>query len=135
MLNLAERREKRCVKIERKIGAAGSFCMDQSFFRFLFRLTQKSKQSGLSKSEKSLAKRNATLLSSHLLVSRHPVQKSKFGACTVTGYCSFKKSSHYRSFWLRCFRKKAKRFPDFMTICTTPEMSPNPEMIPKSTPK
>ena len=30
------------------------------------------------------------LLSSHLLISRHPVQKSKFGACTVTGYCSFK---------------------------------------------
>ena len=30
------------------------------------------------------------LLSSHLLNSRHPVQKSKFGACAVTGYCSFK---------------------------------------------
>ena len=30
------------------------------------------------------------LLSSHLLISGHPVQKSKFGACTVTGYCSFK---------------------------------------------
>ena len=30
------------------------------------------------------------LLSSHLLISRHPVQKSKFGACAVTGYCSFK---------------------------------------------
>ena len=29
------------------------------------------------------------LLSSHLLISGHPVQKSKFGACTVTGYCSF----------------------------------------------
>ena len=28
------------------------------------------------------------LLSSHLLISRHPVQKSKFGACAVTGYCS-----------------------------------------------
>ena len=60
MLNLAERRKKRCVKIEKKIGAAGNFCMDQSYFRFLFRLTRKSKQSGLSKSEKSLAKRNAT---------------------------------------------------------------------------
>ena len=35
--------------------------MDQSYFRFLFRLARKSKQSGLSKSEKSLAKRNATL--------------------------------------------------------------------------
>ena len=35
--------------------------MDQSYFRFLFRLAGKSKQSGLSKSEKSLAKRNATL--------------------------------------------------------------------------
>ena len=30
------------------------------------------------------------LLSSHLLISRHPVQKSNFGACAVTGYCSFK---------------------------------------------
>ena len=29
------------------------------------------------------------LLSSRLLISRHPVQKSKFGACAVTGYCSF----------------------------------------------
>ena len=29
------------------------------------------------------------LLSSHLLISRHPVQKSKFGACAVTGYCYF----------------------------------------------
>ena len=31
------------------------------------------------------------LLSSHLLISWHPVQKSKFGACAVTGHCSFKK--------------------------------------------
>ena len=30
------------------------------------------------------------LLSSHLLISWHPVQKSKFLACTVMGYCSFK---------------------------------------------
>ena len=58
--NLAERRKKRCVKIEKKIRAASSFCMDQSYFRFLFRLARKSKQSGLSKSEKRLAKRNAT---------------------------------------------------------------------------
>ena len=29
------------------------------------------------------------LLASHLLISRHPVQKSKFDACSVTGYCSF----------------------------------------------
>ena len=29
------------------------------------------------------------LLSSHLLNSRHPVRKSKFGACAVTGYCPF----------------------------------------------
>ena len=36
--------------------------MDQSYFRFLFRLARKSKQSGLSKSEKSLAKRNATIV-------------------------------------------------------------------------
>ena len=29
------------------------------------------------------------LLSSHLLISRHPVQKSKFGASALTRYCSF----------------------------------------------
>ena len=34
------------------------------------------------------------LPSSHLLISRHPVQKSKFGACAVTGYCSFKTYPH-----------------------------------------
>ena len=38
---------------------------------------------------------DSTGFSSHYLCSRvvlnsgHPVQKSKFGACTVTGYCSF----------------------------------------------
>ena len=31
------------------------------------------------------------LLSSHLLISRHPVRKSKFGAYAVTGYCSLKR--------------------------------------------
>ena len=36
------------------------------------------------------------LLSSHLLISRHPVQKSKFGACAVTGYCSFNWRTHVR---------------------------------------
>ena len=30
------------------------------------------------------------LLSSHLLISRHPVQKLKFGGCALTEYCSFK---------------------------------------------
>ena len=59
---LAEKSKKRCVEIEKKIGAAGCCCMDQSYFRFLFRLARKSKQSGLSKSEKSLAKRNVTLI-------------------------------------------------------------------------
>ena len=29
------------------------------------------------------------LLSSHLLILQHPDQTSKFGACAVTGYCSF----------------------------------------------
>ena len=44
----------------------------------------------------SSAKRDANgffkvlLLSLHLLISRHPVRKSKFGSCAVTGYCSFK---------------------------------------------
>ena len=37
--------------------------MDQSYFRFLFQLTGKSKQSGLSKSERGLAKRSATKIS------------------------------------------------------------------------
>ena len=35
--------------------------MDQSYFRFLFQLSRKYKHSGLSKSEKSLAKRNAAI--------------------------------------------------------------------------
>ena len=70
----AKRRKKRCVKIEKKIGAAGTFCMDQSYFRFLFRLARKSKQSGLFKSEKSLAKRNAT-----------KIYSLKFINLTITG--------------------------------------------------
>ena len=49
MLNLAERYKKQCVEIEEKIRAAGSYCMGQSYFRFLFQLAGKSKQSGLSK--------------------------------------------------------------------------------------
>ena len=36
--------------------------MDQSYFRFLFQLARKSKQSGLSRSAKCLAKRNVTLI-------------------------------------------------------------------------
>ena len=50
-VSVIQRREikKRCVEIERKISAAGRYFN----FRFLFRLAQKSKQSGLSKSEKS----------------------------------------------------------------------------------
>ena len=58
MLNLVERNKKQCVEIEETFRAAGSYCMDQSYFRFLFRLAGKYKLSGLSKSEKSLAKRN-----------------------------------------------------------------------------
>ena len=34
-------------------------------------------------------------LSWHLLISRHPVQKSKFGACAVTGYCSFNNNNDF----------------------------------------
>ena len=46
----------------------------------------------------NLAKRNANgffkvlLPFSYLLNSRHPVRKSKFGTCAVTGYCSFNSS-------------------------------------------
>ena len=50
--------------------------MDQSYFRFFFQLAGKSKQSGLSKSEKSLAKRNATL-------SRAARQPEVFFFCTL----------------------------------------------------
>ena len=32
------------------------------------------------------------MLSSHLLNSRHPVRKSKFATCAVTGYCSLNKT-------------------------------------------
>ena len=63
-LNSAEGNKKRCVEIERKISAAESYFN----FRFLFRLAQKSRQSGLSKSEKSLAKKNATFRKSLILV-------------------------------------------------------------------
>ena len=47
--------------------------------------------------ESNAAKRDANgffkvlLLSLRLLNSRHPVRKSKFGTCAVTGYCSFTK--------------------------------------------
>ena len=44
-------------EIEKKIGAAGSYCMDQSYFRILFLLVRKSKQSW-----KSLAWKNATFV-------------------------------------------------------------------------
>ena len=53
----------------------------------------------------SPAKRDANvffkvlLLSSHLLTSRHPVQKSKFSACAVTGYCSFKILALFTGSW------------------------------------
>ena len=62
MLNLAERSKKRCVEIEKKIGAADMQLLYGSilFQIFVPRLPRKSKQSGLSKSEKSLAKRNVT---------------------------------------------------------------------------
>ena len=42
-LNLAKRNKNRWVEIEKKISAAASYCMDQSFFRFLFRLARNSK--------------------------------------------------------------------------------------------
>ena len=38
------------------------------------------------------------LLSSHLLISRHPVQKSTFGACAVTGYWSFTLANKLKDF-------------------------------------
>ena len=41
------------------------------------------------------------LLSSHLLISRHPVRKSKFGASAVKGYCSFNLACAYNflNYW------------------------------------
>ena len=47
--------------MEKTIRAAGSYCMDQSYFRFLFRLAGKSKQSGLSKSEKRFGLKECNL--------------------------------------------------------------------------
>ena len=38
------------------------------------------------------------LLSTHLLISRHPVQKSTFGAWAVTGYCSFTLANKLKDF-------------------------------------
>ena len=35
------------------------------------------------------------LLSSHLLISRHPLQKSKFGACAVTGTVPLSKTKDF----------------------------------------
>ena len=58
--NLAARNKTRCTEMEEKIRAAGSYCMDHSYFGFLSRLAGKSKPSGFSISEKSLAKGNAT---------------------------------------------------------------------------
>ena len=43
------------------------------------------------------------LLSSHLLILRHPVRKSKFGACAVPGYCSFKLVTYF-TIEFSCFR-------------------------------
>ena len=41
------------------------------------------------------------LLSSHLLISRHPVRKSKFGASAVKGYCSYNLACAYNflNYW------------------------------------
>ena len=55
--------------------------MDQSYFsEFLFRLARKSKQSGLSKSEKSLAKRNGNLNLSQAgsYACRHGLPRPRF---------------------------------------------------------
>ena len=49
------------VEIEKKIGAAGSYCMDQSYFRMLLLLVRKSKQPGFFKSEKSLGLKECNL--------------------------------------------------------------------------
>ena len=48
--------------------------MDQSYFGFLFRLIRKSKQSGLSKSEKGLTKRNATSVKDEFEYLRFPLK-------------------------------------------------------------
>ena len=60
-------------------------------------------QSGLCSVVSNSAKRDAQTNVSkvshsprmHLLNSRHPVRKSKFGTFTVTGYCSFKERSTF----------------------------------------
>ena len=117
MLNLAERRKKRWVKIEKKIGAAGSFCMDQSSFRFLFRLTRKSKQSGLSKSEKSLAKRNVTKLTQDLSLicicqtdKALPVKTSKPNFLTFFLYFGNSLFDYLWDFFVCCGNKPKSHF-------------------------
>ena len=59
--------------------------MDQSYFKFLFQLARKSKHSGLSKSEKSVAKRNATQTSKKTSrkIELSDVFKTKMGSCPV----------------------------------------------------
>ena len=53
------------------------------------------------------------LLSSHLLISRHPVQKSKFVACAVTGYCSFKKDPRFSNFLMKKIQETITFHPVF----------------------
>ena len=55
-----KKNQKRCEEIAKEISKAANYRMNQTCLRFLFCLPRQSKQSGLSISEKRLAKRNAT---------------------------------------------------------------------------
>ena len=68
--------KKRCVEIEKNIREACSYCKDQSYLRFLFQQARKSKQSVLSKSEKSLAKWNATFVSTNGAIGNYQCKLS-----------------------------------------------------------
>ena len=56
------------------------------------------------------------LLSSHLLISGHPVRKSKFGACAVTGYCSF---NYQRAAIYYCFTEVDTMLPKLFLLQST----------------
>ena len=66
--NVVERSKKRCVENAKKIRGAGSFCMDQSYFRFLFWLARKSKQSWLTEHKKKFGSKEYNHNKLHLFM-------------------------------------------------------------------
>ena len=82
--------------------------MDQSYFRFLFQLARKSKQSGLSKSEKSLAERNVTFIFSQGFSrkkGKFQLKKILVPACQAKGYLQILLISTHTQIILRKVKK------------------------------